>query len=136
MERELLVNKIQCPDGTILESRYQHDFKQHVQSDGREYFVDGGLSYQRIGYSDEEFINLSVYADDHHEKIREEFIWGRNMDKDGKVLPETEYIKLKYLDNGHVDALVSFTMEHYPIKINKVFRDEQTWRNNNQYTGE
>lgn len=39
MERELLVNKIRCPDGTILESRHRHDFKQHIQDDGREYFI-------------------------------------------------------------------------------------------------
>ena len=39
--RQLLVNKIQCPDGTIIQSKHQHDFVQHTQEDGREYAVVG-----------------------------------------------------------------------------------------------
>ncbi len=128
MEKELLVNKIQCPDGTILESRHRHDFKQHTQEDGREYFVDGGLDYQRIGATDEEFTNLVVYSTDPHDKIRESFIWGRNFNKKGKRLPETEYIKLKDLDTEHVKTLCYFTLKGYPEKISKVFVDEYNFR--------
>ena len=130
--RELLVSKIQCPDGTVLESRYRYDFKQHTQSDGREYFIDGGLDYQRIGASDDKFINLSLYTNDNHEKIRDNFIWGRNFDKEGNRLPKTEYVKLKDLTDEHLEALCTYTLEGYPAKINKVFLDEQKWRNRNK----
>lgn len=71
----LLYNAIMCPDGTLLVSRHQHDFQMHKQQDGREYFVDGGLLYQRIGYSDSEYTNLCICSDDTHEKIREHFEW-------------------------------------------------------------
>ncbi|AUR86413.1 hypothetical protein NVP1084O_206 [Vibrio phage 1.084.O._10N.261.49.F5] len=131
-DKQLLVNKIQCPDGTILESRHRHDFQIHTQQDGREYFTDGGLEYQRIGASDEEFTNLAVYTTDPHEKIREEFVWGRNMDKKGKTLVQTEYLKLKDLEDDHVKTLCYFTLKGYPDKINKVFVDEHNWRIDNK----
>ena len=31
MERELLYNSIQTPDGTVLVSRHGHDFSEHTQ---------------------------------------------------------------------------------------------------------
>lgn len=62
-EKKLIRNAIQCPDGTIIESKHRHDFVLHRQEDGREYFVDGGLDYQRIGYSDNEYKNLSEYGE-------------------------------------------------------------------------
>ena len=117
MERQLLHNSIQCPDGTILVSRSHHNFVEHKQDDGREYFVDGGLSYQRIGFSDEEYKDMAVYSDDPHEKIREHFEWGNNFDKDMNRLPD-----------DHLDALVTFTADGYPDFINKVFIDEKAYR--------
>lgn len=133
IDKEILVNKIKCPDGTILESRYQHDYQCHVQEDEREYFVDGGLQYQRVGSSDDEFTNLAVYSTDSHDKIRDNFVWGRSMDKNGKLLPEVEYIKLKNLTDDHVETLVYFTLHHnYPSKINKVFVDEHNYRIHNK----
>lgn len=76
--------------------------------------------------------SVSIYADAPHEKIREEFIWGRNFDKNGKKLPHTEYIKLKDLDTSHVEALCYFTLKGYPSKINKVFVDEHNYRIDNK----
>ena len=127
-QRELLVSKIRCPDGTVLQSTHQHDFKQHIQEDGREYFIDGGTQYQRIGFSDEEFKDLSLYSDDPHEKIREDFIWGRNFGKNGKKLPQAEYIALKDLEDDHLESLCYFTLKGYPAKINQVLVNEWNYR--------
>jgi hypothetical protein len=129
--RDLLHNSIKCPDGTILVSKHSHDFQRHVQKDGREYFVDGGLEYQRIGYSDEQYVNLSAYSDDPHELIRERFEWTRNLDADDKPLPEPEVIKLKGITDPHLSALVEWTKDGYPDKIHKVFVDELKWRKSN-----
>ena len=129
--RHLLRNAIQCPDGTILESTHGHDFQHHTQEDGREYFVDGGLNYQRIGYSDEEFTDLSVYSDDPHETIREAFKWTRNFDKNGKRLQKSEQRLLKELSNDHIESLCYFTVKGYPDFINKVFVDEHNYRIDN-----
>jgi hypothetical protein len=117
-----------CPDGTVLVSRHQHDFQMHKQQDGREYFVDGGLLYQRIGYSDNEYTNLCVYSDDLHEKIRELFEWIRHFDKDMNKLPQPETIKLKDITDDHLVALVEWTNSGYPKEIHKVFVDEIEYR--------
>lgn len=82
------------------------------QEDGRAYFVDGGLSYSRLGYSDMEYTNLSVYSDDPHELIRERFEW----------------VKLKDIKRDHLMALLDWTENGYPDKIHKVFIDELKWR--------
>lgn len=126
--RELLVNKIQCPDGTVLESRHRHDFKEHKQEDDRSYFVDGGLEYQRIGHSDKEYKDLCVYTDDDHSLIREHFTWGRNYDENMNRTPKTEMILLKNITDSHLSALIDLTKEDYPAKIHKVFVDEKEFR--------
>lgn len=135
-----------CPDGTLLVSRHQHDFQMHIQQDGREYFVDGGLLYQRIGYSDNEYTNLCVYSEDPHEKIREYFEWIRHFDKDMNKLPQPETIKLKDIQDNHLMKLVEWTKDdvaatqlssdelnrsnrQYPKEIHKVFVDEVEYRN-------
>ena len=128
MERELLHNSIQCPDGTILVSRSRHNFVEHEQEDGRRYFCDGGNSYSRIGYSDEEFIDLCVYSDDDHTKIREVFDWGSYGINGDEPL---KYILLKDITEGHLDALIDYCKTGYPSKILKVFKDEKEYRNNN-----
>jgi len=128
-ERELLVNKIQCPDGTILESRHRHDYREYKQEDGRFYMIDGGLHYSRRCGKD--YIDLCVYTDDPHDKIREHFAWGRNYDKNGKKLPQTEYILLKDLEDDHVKTLCYYTLKGFPAKINKVFVDEWNIRVDN-----
>ena len=128
MERELLHNSIQCPDGTILVSRSRHNFVAHTQEDGRGYFTDGGLSYNRVGYSDEEFIDLCVYSDDDHTKIREHFDWGSYGINGDEPL---KYILLKDITEGHLDALIDYCKTGYPSKILKVFKDEKEYRNNN-----
>lgn len=124
----ILYNSIMCPDGTVLVSKHQHDYREHTQEDGRTYFVDGGLVYQRIGYSDKDFIDLSVYSDDNHEKIRNAFEWTRCFDKDMKKLPNPEVIKLKDIDDDHLLALVELTESVNPEEINKVFKDEVEYR--------
>lgn len=128
----LLHNSIQCPDGTILVSNYRYDFKSHTQEDGREYTLDGGLDYQRIGYSDKEYIDLSVRSEDPHEKIREHFEWTRCMNEQGQMLPKPEIVKLKDITDSHLLALVKWTKEGYPEEINKVFIDEVAFRNSKE----
>ena len=129
MERELLHNSIQCPDGTILVSRHQHDFVEHKQDDGREYFLDGGLAYSRIGYSDNDYIDLCIYTDQPHEEIREGFEWGSSFDKDMNRLPATEYIKLKDITNDHLESIFKLLSNSDGGKIMDVILNEMQYRN-------
>lgn len=60
--KKLVRNAIQCTHcKDIIESKYTHDWKQC--SCGKIY-IDGGLSYSRIGGEREDFIDLAEYKDD------------------------------------------------------------------------
>ena len=128
---QLVLNSIKCPDGTILESRYRHHFVRHVQEDGREYFVDGGLDYQRIGHSDNSYENLSLTVLDDHSIIRERFKWTRVLDADMNRLPEPQIIVLKDITEDHLQALLSWTSSGYASWINYVFVKEKEYRDEN-----
>ena len=53
---------MRTPDGTILESKHRHDYVTHLDANGKEYMLDGGLAYVRSSaYGDEEM--LTVYDD-------------------------------------------------------------------------
>ena len=128
---QLLVNKIICPDGTVLESRHRHDYQEHEQEDGRVYLVDGGLDYQRIGFSDTEFTNCTYHVGDDHSKIREHFTWKSILDENGERLEQPIYRKLKDLTDAHIYALIEFTAEDYPQFINDLFIAEKSYREEN-----
>ncbi len=133
--RQVILNSIRCPDGTVLTSHHRHDFQSHTQADGREYFVDGGTFYQRIGFSDDKYENISVYSDDPHDKIREVFGWTQYLDAEKKHLETPRKLLLKDMEDGHIKALVDFTSDpsrgylpHIPI----IFKNEIDFRSRNQ----
>lgn len=125
----VLVNMIKCPDGTVLQSVYGHDFVMHNQEDGRSYNVDGGLHSLDRGFSDEEYEELSLFVGDPHEKVREHFTWISVLDEGGYQLQEPKFIKLKDITDNHLEALVEFTKEDYPPYINDLFVTETEYRN-------
>lgn len=132
--RKIIYNGIRCPDGVVIQSKHRHHFVEHVQKDGRQYFVDGGWVYQRIGYSDEEFENLITYTDDPIEKIREHFSWVQRFDSNLIALPKPIRRKLKDISDKHLEALVTWTETDYAPHINLMFLKEQTYRGENSLT--
>lgn len=126
---QLLVNKIICPDGTELVSRHRHDFSYHTQDDGREYFTDGGVEYQRIGTSDKEFTDCTCYVGDPIERVREHFTWRSTLDKDGEPLDEPTFKILKDIDDNHLEALINWTNKYsYTEFIVYLFQQEKEYR--------
>jgi hypothetical protein len=66
---------MRTPDGTILESKHRHDYVTHLDANGKEYMLDGGLDYVRSSANgDEEF--LTICNDDPHEVLRVLVKWG------------------------------------------------------------
>ena len=116
-------NAIQTPDGTILESKHNHDFKTHVDKNGETYMVDG------FGYSTRQSINetpakdLSVWADDSHDKIREVFKWGTR-GKDGNQ--PLSFVTLRDMEESHISNILA-TQRLYG-RVIKIFRDELAHR--------
>lgn len=122
--RKLIRNAIRTPDGTILVSRFRHDYVTHVDKiTGKEYMVDGGLAYQRSSANGDE-VFLCVYDDDDHEIIREALEWG-TYGKDGDQ-PLT-FIKLKDMETSHIVQCVEKSIIAAP-QIRKAMENEVLYR--------
>jgi hypothetical protein len=116
----ILINRIQTPDGTILTSRYTHDYQSHVDADtGHIYAVDGGREYLRRngppGYKE-----LSVHDDETFETRREHLEWGNTMNEDNTVKPEIEWIKIKDLKTDHIENILKYFENRH---MNPVYED-------------
>lgn len=122
--RNLLVNAIITPDGTRLESRHRHDYQTHIDANGDEYMIDGGLEYVRRSINKEPAIDDFVHDDDTHEVIREAFKWGTYGKNGDQPLV---FIPLKSLDAEHIEAILK-TQTHLKDHIRKVFEDELEYR--------
>lgn len=102
-ERELLVLRIQTPDGTILTSRRLHDFQSHVDKNGEEYFIDGGgIYYVRQSVNTIPAKDISIYVDSPFEEIRENLT--RVSSKTG------EEVKLKDMDIDWLYAILEYNI--------------------------
>ena len=129
--KQILVNMIKCPDSTILESRSTHDYQTHTQEDGQEFMVDGGLEYLRRSGEGYEELSMTMEAVDDYEDyctLRERFTWGNNYNKDMNRLPETIYVKLKDITEGHLDALIEYTETRGRREVNQLFWEEKHFR--------
>jgi len=125
MDRQILVNCIQTPDGTKLYSRHRHDYVTYIDKNDKEYMVDGGLDYLRRNiHDDAPFTELSLYEDDAFDILRNDFAWGTR-GKDGRQ-PLT-YKVLSSLEDDHIQAILD-TQHHIPMFIKNLFELEQQWR--------
>lgn len=123
---QIVYNALQTPDGTIIQSKHRHDYVTYLDKNGKEYMIDGGTDYVRSSANgDEKYITL--HATSPIEEIREFFKWGRNYDADNNRLPKTEWVPLKDLNDGHLDALCTgkFSQEF----ITLLFIREKQYRN-------
>lgn len=98
----IISNALKTPDGTIIRSRHRHDYVTHIDANGNEYMIDGGVDYVRCSaWGDEELITITL--DDEHELVREVCYWGTygpNGDQ------ELSYKKLCDMSNAHIDAVL------------------------------
>ena len=125
-ERQLIYSAWKTPDGTILHSRHRHDYCEHFDAVSKEWYIlDGGSDYQRCSINTVPPEDLTLYADDPHEKIREVFVWksyGKNFSQ-----PEGVYTLLKDLTDEHIIAICE-TQTHLPEYILEMFENEQLFR--------
>jgi hypothetical protein len=100
----MIYNALRTPDGTIIQSRHRHDYKEYVDINGKTYMIDGGIDYIHCSDNGDEEL-LTVYTTDPIEKIRQYLRWGKNYDADGNLLPKTQWVKLCDITDDHLDAL-------------------------------
>lgn len=112
VERHIVSNRIQTPDGTILISKHRHDFNIHDDENGARYGVDGGLSYlKRMGPHN--YKEMSVYSDDPFEKVRE-CLYRGTRGKDGQQ--PFKYVLLKDMEEDHINATITHIHEQDQAK--------------------
>lgn len=109
MEKEILVNKWQTPDGTILHSKHVHDFVGHRDKITKEeYFIDGGNEYVRMSINKIPMKSLCLYTDSPFEEIRKNY--GRMAFNE-----ETKkhyYVLLKDMSDEHLINAINYNYEH------------------------
>ena len=140
-EQKLVVNRWKTPDGTILQSKYHHDYQSHIDKNGDTYFVDGGIDYTRMSFNDEPMVDLCLYyPKDDFEEIRKYFMRG-TFDEDGNQC----WIALCDMSNAHVANCIKYNEEHSfgDSVANKLYAKELEYRkahkinregNQNKYT--
>ena len=124
----ILSNRMRTPDGTILESKHRHDYVTHLDANGNEYMLDGGLDYVRgSANGDEEF--LTVYgADDPHEDIRGVVKWGTY----GKNGDETlVHVTIADMSTQHLQACLDTVKTMRPA-LRYVMQKELEYRDANK----
>lgn len=127
MRKQLIANKWQCPDGTILHSKTGWDFVWHHDASGEYFAVDAGNSYSRVLGDITKLKNLCVYSDAPHEIIRENFTW-KSYGKDGKH--PGQYILLKDITEEHLFAILSTQQHIIGTYVEKILKDEVAYREN------
>lgn len=130
MEKQIILNRIKTPDGTILTSYHIHDFKIHLDANGKTYGVDGGLEYlRRIGPND--YIELSMYSDEPFEVIRENF--GR-INRGKNLNQKPVFVLLKDMNDEWLNAVIQWYEDGGVVKGNNPLVDlyftERNFRKN------
>lgn len=104
---QLVYNALQTPDGTVIHSKYRHDYVCYTDKNGKDYMVDGGNAYLRrsINY-DQKDLSKTVGDCKSLDEVASYLHWGVNYDKDMNLLPNTVWKPLNELDKDHIKAIV------------------------------
>ena len=103
MNKELLLSRIQTPDGTIICSRSFDDLEEYTDKNGQYYGIEGGLAYQKVLYDKNDYVDASIYTTDDFNTIRENIVWD-SYGVDGDE--ELKQIKIKDLQLDHIENIL------------------------------
>lgn len=107
--RNIILNRIKTPDGTVLTSHSVHDYVSHKDANGYTYSTDGGREYlHRTINAEAPYEDLTVYSDDPWEKVREAVYRG-SRGKEGNQ-PLT-WVPLSEMSDDYVKACIQYNKE-------------------------
>jgi hypothetical protein len=123
--RKIVLNQVRTPDGTVLTSRHRHDYVRHLDKNGLEYSVDGGLDYLSRGFDrDDPHEELSVYADESFDLVRASLAWGtRGITGDQPI----RWVTVDTLETEHIQNILR-TQHQIPGYIREIFEREISYR--------
>ena len=114
MEKQIVLNSIQTPDGTILISHHVHDYVTHLDKNGEQYMVDGGTSYLKRSSNVESYKDLSVYVDDDFELVRVSMERGsRGINSDEPL----RWVKLADMSDDHLKAVLAYGASKWQMDL-------------------
>lgn len=99
------INYVENKNGKLF-SFSRHDFKLNEDDEGNIVMIDGGFDYIRSCGELKEDVISNLIKD-----IRNQFEWGNNYDKNGKLLKKTKYILLKNLSTSHIIYILKYFTE-------------------------
>lgn len=127
MEKQIVLNSMMTPDGTILTSRHLHDYVSHVDANGDFYSNDGGNDYLHRTINKVPATDLTLYSDSPFEIIREHIVRG-GRGKDGNE--PLKYIVLKDINDEWLQAIIDYEEELRPNNPQlEYYKQEQLYRN-------
>jgi len=129
-EKEVIIrNAIETPDGTILESEHQHDYKSHTDAiTGEVYVVDGGKDYLRRSLNKIPAKDLTVTTNDPFEVQREFFKWGSILQESANGYTVKQYRALKSLSTSHILAILRTQQQIIGTYVEKLMLMELAFR--------
>lgn len=121
---KILLNRWKSKDGTVLISRFRHDFVSHFDAvDQTTVFIDGGLEPCVRVSGDLE--NMCLYdTDEDHMEVRENFLWGTFGPNGDQPMKK---VAIKNLTTDHIQNIIR-TQFHLQEHIQNMFRRELTYR--------
>ena len=103
INKELLLSRIQTPDGTFISSKSIDDLAEYTDKNGQYYGITGGLAYQKTLFDKKDYIDASIYTTDDFNVIRENIVW-ETYGVDGN--DDLKYVKIKDLELDHIENIL------------------------------
>jgi hypothetical protein len=127
MTPAIVCNRIKTPDGTILESRFRHDWNEHFDEFSKErYFVDGGLDYLKRSINKVPYVEMSLTTDSPFEDVRTIYRRG-TFNKAGNLV----WIAICDMSDAHLLNAIKYNIEKYGnvySVANELYRKELEYR--------
>ena len=130
-EKQIIINQIRTPDGTILKSMHRHDYVEYKDKNGLVYMVDGGMDYLRRSVQvTAPHQELTIYDDAPFEVIRENYCRG-GRGKDG-AQPLT-WVPMSQMNDNWLAACIAYNIERGIGEsfANQMYAKEQEYRKTN-----
>jgi len=120
---------IQCPDGTILETKHRHDYRTHLDTTtGEIYMIDGGHGYYyRTSKNIIEAKSLIVTTDDPFELQRAIPFW-KSYGKNAEHYPEGIHLSLEQMEDDHIFNILDTQQHIKGTSVERMFLNELDYR--------